>query len=57
MAMVPFPPDPLNPLCLGPGASPEEIKAALRKASLRWYPDVSARCCDVSQGQARVTQD
>ena len=44
MAMVPFPPDPQNPLCLGPGASPEEIKAALRKASLRWHPDVSAGC-------------
>ena len=36
---VPFPPDLANPLCLGPAATAEERKAALRKASLRWHPD------------------
>ena len=38
LASVPVPP-PSNPLCLQPGATEDEKKAALRRASLRWHPD------------------
>ena len=38
LASIPMPPE-SNPLCLRPGASEKEKKAALRKASLRWHPD------------------